>query len=100
MSEQEEERRMKIDEIWPEYYENKAREEKKEKRLEYSSRLIALGILGYMAYRLYYDYVGSAQDLMNDVIVFVGMCLLCYGVWYGIAWLDRWGEDKKRNKNT
>lgn len=35
---------------------------------------------------------------MDDLIVFAMGCIVCLGVWYGIAWLDRWNGDRKRNK--
>lgn len=98
MSDQEKEQGMKVDEIWPEYYENKAREKKEKRRAEFYSRLIALGIVGYMFYLLYYGYEGSAQDLMSDILIFIGLCCLCYGAWYGVAWLSRFFEDREHNK--
>lgn len=94
MRDQEKEKEIKVDEVWPEYYENKAREKKK----GYLPLLLALVILGYPLYLLYQDYEGSAQQLIDNIIIFLGMSVLCLGIWYGAAWLSRFLEDRKRNK--
>lgn len=36
--------------------------------------------------------------MWDDVIVFVGLSYLCYGVWYVIARLDQWQGDRHLRK--
>jgi len=46
-------------------------------------------------------YISLRGIRMDDIIVFLMLSALCFGVWYGIAWLDTLQgklEDRKKNK--
>jgi hypothetical protein len=37
---------------------------------------------------------------MDDIIVFLMLSALCLGVWFGIAWLSRYLEDRERGNKV